>query len=162
MSHSTGKKRSSLLLSKVFPPASSPLHPRNERPVDAVLVLNARLPPVFWRRGWLLRQIKDTLWREFTAETQTFPRTLTSRRKGHPAYVLEEIGNYALRICPCTSRPQAGPFIPEGTVLQPTGFVCDRRSTLVMASAPVIARNGALFDQYPQFLGILPPEQLQR
>lgn len=153
------KARSPLRLEKIFP-ASTPLCPRETRSVDAVLVRDARLPPSCWRAGWLLRQIEDLCWRELTAETHPFPRRLRPDHTGHPGYVLEEIGNFALRLCPCSSMPQPAPCIPQGTILQPTGFIINHNSYLVTESAVVISRDGALFPQSPKFLGIFPPENL--
>ncbi len=154
------KARSALRLERIRP-ASTPLRSRDARAIAAVLVRDARLPPVFWGTGWVLRQIEDTCWLTITAEAQPFPRRLRPDHTGHPAYVLEEIGNYALRICPCTSLPQPGPRIPRGAVLQPTGVVCDRDSFLVTGSTSVISRASAIFSRIPAFLGIFPPEKLQ-
>lgn len=152
---SAGKRRIRQLLEDVRAP-SSPLCSRDMRNIDAVLVRDARLPLTFWREGWVLREIEDGTWLTLTAETHAFPRRLRSDHVGHPGYVLEEIGNYALRLCPCSSLPQPGPRVPKGTVLQPTGFVNERDTYLVEGSSAVISRDGAIFRQYPRFLGIFP------
>lgn len=158
----TRKERARQMLEEVRAPSSS-LCPRETRNIDALLVRDARLPMTCWREGWVLREIEDGVWLTITAETHPFPRCLRPNHRGHPGYVLEEIGNYALRICPCSSLPQSGPLIPWGAVLQPTGVINDRDTYLVEGSAVVLSRDGAPFQQHPpRFLGIFPPEKLQR
>ena len=156
-----GKRRVRQLLEEVRAP-SCPLCPRETRNIDALLVRDARLPMTCWREGWVLREIEDGVWLTITAETHPFPRRLRPDHWGHPGYVLEEVGNYALRLCPCTSLRQSGQRIPRGAVLQPTGVVTDRDTYLVEGSAAVISRDGAPFPQYPRFLGMFPPENLKR
>ena len=153
------KARSPLLLEKIRPPASR-LRPKDTRPIGAALVRDARVPSVFWSAGWVLREIEDTCW--LTITEQSFPRRLRPDHKGHPGYVLEEVDIYALRLCPCSSLPQRCPSIPRGAVLQPTGFVNDRETFVIEGCASVIPRDDAIFSQIPAFLGIFPPEKLQR
>lgn len=153
------KAHSSLRLDKIFPPAS-PLRPKDTRSIETVLVQNARVPSVFWSAGWLLREIEDVCWLTITEDS--FPRRLRPDHKGHPGYVLEEIGNYALRLCPCSSLPQSSPYIPQGTVLQPTAFIISSDSYVVEKCSSVIPRDDTTFSKIPKFLGVFPPEKLQR
>ena len=151
--------KSRLRLENLFA-QSMPLNARNERPIEPALVLDARIPVTFWRTGWFLRQIEDLCWLELTRETRTFPQTLRREHRGHPGYVIEEIGNFAVRLCPCSTKGLRGPFIPRGVRLQVTGLETDVRSYVVVACSSVIPREGDIFGETPQFLGIFPPDQL--
>lgn len=152
------KKRAHLLLEDLFPSRKASLDTRDITPV---LVLDARVPLAFWRQGWVLRQIEDVHWKEITKDSpEPFPRNLRSDRKGHPAYVLQEIGNYALKICPCSSQHQSCLRIPKGAILKPTGLLMSKDSYIIERSAVTLPRSSR-FPRIPEFLGIFPVEDLQ-
>ncbi len=156
-------RKSSRLFDAVFSPSSGT--PRTGRDAENVMVAGARLPMDYWEGGWVFRGIEDLAWRaittaEETGSEQIFPATLRPNHKSHPAYVLSEVGNYALRICPLTSRPQTSPYIPDNAILEKTGFRMDRDSFLVLGASVVLPRRAGLFPQLPVFLGIWPPDRL--
>ncbi len=151
--------KSSLLLAEVFPPISGT--PKTQRSAEPVMVAEARIPMMYWEERWVFRNIEDIVWRTVTAEPASeaetvFPTTLRRDHRSHPGYVLEEVGNYALRICPLTSRRQNTPYIPAGTILEKTGFRMDRDSFLVLSAVAVLPRRIKFFSRLPQFLGICP------
>ena len=152
---------SGLSLDEVFPNSMS-LKARDERPIDVALVPNASIPVSFWRIGWFLTGIDDNSWRCVTSEseTETFPKTLRKRHRTHPGYVFEEIGNYAIKLCPCTTKGRWDPCIPRGCKLQVTDVEMTVTSYVLLRCACNIPRNSYLFGKKPRFRGVFPPEQL--
>jgi len=155
--------KSSLLLAEVFPPISGT--PKTQRRAEPFMVAEARIPMMYWEKGWVFRNIEDVVWRAVTSapasEAETvFPATLRRDHTTHPGYVVEEVGNYALRLCPLTSRRQKAPYIPADTILEKTGFRIDQNSYLVLRSAALLPRKAGFFPRLPQFLGICPEQSL--
>ena len=125
--------------------------------------LPGRHPVKFWSTGWLFKEIADTTWQLVTSKaSHIFPATLREDHRGHPGYVLREIGNYAVELCPLTTRRQNAPHIPAGTTLEATGRRWDRDSYLVEAASSSLSRRKGVFDKLPEYLGILPLSRFAR
>ena len=98
--------------------------------------LIGRHPMQFWFPGWLFKEIADSTWRLVTSKaSHIFPTTLREDHYSHPGYVLREIGNYAVELCPLTTCRQNAPYIPAETRLESTGHPWPKDSYLVMAAS---------------------------
>ncbi|MBQ9405300.1 MAG: hypothetical protein IJU37_01005 [Desulfovibrio sp.] len=159
--HQRNQARQSLL-DAVLQPGTIQASAKSPQDPSPFLVLYARIPLQYWACGWLFKAIDDILWRSITSEARdTFPATLREDHTTHPGYVLRDIGNYGVELCPLTSRPKPGQRIPAGTRLQPTGFVLEKDSYPVFRAATVLPRKNGIFPKLPQFLGIFPPHELE-
>ena len=157
------KTSGSVLLEAIFTDdesadAKSPCPP-------GLLTLPGSHPVKFWSTGWLFKEIADSTWQLVTSKaSHIFPATLREDHHGHPGYLLREIGNYAVELCPLTSCRQNAPYIPKGTTLEETGrtWDSDRDSYLVEAASSSIARRKGFFAKLPEYLGILPLSKFSR
>lgn len=127
---------------------------------------NPRFSMEYWAIGWVLKEIRDMDWANFTRDAEEqFPRTFRKEEGhvGHPAYVLEEIGSEAIVICPLTGcRQPGGEFIEPTDLLAPAGRRLDKRSWLARRSISRLARDNGLFYNFPILVGIFPPDRLHR
>ncbi len=140
-----------------------PSREKSSRDPAPFLVTDARIPMEYWSEGWMFKAIDDLLWQTMTRDAQhTFPATLRTDRKTHPGYVTREIGDDFVELCPLTTRHRSLPRIPAGSRLEPTGFPMDKTSYVVTSAASRLPRNNDIFPILPKFLGIFPPEKLER
>ena len=89
-----------------------------------------RLPLPFWEANMFFRGARDTKVRHISGG---FPKTLRSHKASHPIFTLQTKNedDLGFRVCPCTSSPFQGRYIPKGTVLEVTGRVMDKDSYLL-------------------------------
>ena len=154
------KKKKSLLLDEVFRRNDLSPQTKNMRDISPLLVKDAGFSMEFWETGWVFRVIEDIDWRIMTKNA--FPATIRKGHTRHPGYVTREIGNYALELCPLSSKRWTNEqFIPEGKVLTPTNYVTDRNSYVIARASVRLPRSNRIFDKNLKFLGIYPPEQLE-
>ena len=154
------KKQESRLLEELFYRRDLIPQEKNQRDITPLLVTKAKLPMEFWETGWVFRKIDDNDW--LAATNNVFPATLRKDHKGHPGYITREIGNYALELCPLSTKTWTKEkFIPEGSTLNITNFKTVLRSYIVNRASVRLPRYNRLFYDNPEFLGIYPPEQLK-
>ncbi len=118
-----------------------------------------RPPMEYWRKGWVFKNVQDLIWQNITEGA--FPDYVHTT---HPGYVLQEIGDYGIALCPLTTHPkkkQRKRLIPKGKLLDVTGHVMDKDSYLVERAISRLPRCGQIFKRNPSFLGVYPPEKLQ-
>ena len=128
-----------------------------------LMTAEARLPIKYWSPGWIFRQILDTFWWELTGQAANrFPATFRKDQGhfGHPGYVLAEIGDYQITLCPMSTRHHGKRYVRAGTRLEVTGHIFDKDSYLVESALINLPRKAGLFADLPRFLGICPPDKL--
>jgi len=143
-----------------FPPRAEPVGTPKHQLYSTPLRKNSKYPLVYWGKGWFFFGMKNDHWAALTAKSrQPFP---IQAKNTHPGYVLEEVGDCLVSLCPCSShcwdRPKA--WIPKGAELTPTGYVMDRDTYILVRSAVQVPRKGEW--RGARFMGIFPPEKLSR
>ena len=116
----------------------------------------------FWSTGWIMQFLRDKYWKTTTGGG--FPGKFNDGDPegiyhGHPLYVLRELGNFHMELCPMTTRCSKMPYIPEGSVLEVTGVVQEKNSYVLTRYTIKLGRN-ARFPKPPSFKGVWQPEKL--
>ncbi|KMY68946.1 hypothetical protein AAU61_05125 [Desulfocarbo indianensis] len=88
------------------------------------------LPLLAWPERGLFVGAKDASLRQFTQGG--FHARSGEAPGSHPIFVLQQLGNLAHRVCPCSTRKYANKrAIPQGCVLEHTLYVVRERTYLV-------------------------------
>lgn len=127
--------------------------------------------PVFpmevWAEGWIFKDIPDRIWHIATQNSEKrFPVNPEQHAedKAHPGYIRREIGNYIVVMMPLSTKKfdPSYPFISPETTLEGTGRRLREKSYLVEKSWASFPRKNEIFENLPEFMGILPYAKLER
>lgn len=130
-----------------------------------IFKLMDRIPMKYWSTGWVFREIDDHDWHTLTIDSEErFPECFRKNHFGHPAYILDEIGDYNIVLCPLsTSKRNLGcQYIPEKAILEQTGYGWEMRSYVVCRASTRIRRDDRNLQRLPRFLGVFPSHKLER
>lgn len=158
-----GDKGLSRLLEDIDNIANIPGMEKSERDISPLLMAFARIPMEYWDTGWIFIAIGDRHWERFTRNSpHVFPATFREDKFTHPGYIIRNISNFAVEICPLSTKNfnRNPKFIPGGQKLGKTNFELKENNYLVLNSVSVLPRNNLIFESLPPFIGVYPPEKL--
>lgn len=88
-----------------------------------------RIPFALWEDRFFFRGALNTVLRE---KTGSFPCKLGKKGETHPVFLLQKVGNYAFRTCPCTSKRKPGVrYVRMGCILEYTKREMDKDSYIL-------------------------------
>ena len=117
-------------------------------------VFTSRLPIYLWDEDMLFYGADDFWLREMTG---AFPSTLRKDKKTHPVFILSRTGNFALKLCPCSTKVNNGRYIVRGCKLKMTGNTTDKDSYILSGYSFNLPVNQSIQPKL-KFGGKVPPE----
>ncbi len=96
---------------------------------------------------------------ELRAITGSFPKSIKGPKSSHPIFILQSLGNFGFRVCPCSSKRHRGRYIKKGCVLDETDIVTDRDSFLIEEYSFALSSNSPVESKL-RFMGKVPEKCL--